>query len=154
MLARLSENAVGDGEVELPLSRLQLLPVDRDLKGVQPEGGGGRPDGAKPVRPAGGVVHLRAEDKVRLPVDHEGRAAAIGDDPGQFMRLRRVGPLLRGGGGRGCQPKHRYRQDRQQEGIQTKKNFHVSQETPWMLAAEGADSVIHRWRDRGKHFLI
>ena len=66
--------------VEDAFGWLHLLPVDGDFEGVEAHALGRGPDGCEAVGPAAGVVDLRAEDEVGLAVDHEGRAALLGDE--------------------------------------------------------------------------
>jgi hypothetical protein len=78
LLAGLLDQRVDEGEIELALLRLHLLPGHRHQHGVGLEVVGGGPDGAERRGVVAGVVRLRAEDEEGLAVHEQGVAAVFG----------------------------------------------------------------------------
>ena len=70
--------------VKLSLLRFHLLPIDGSFDGVRVQLGERIPDGRQLRWPAAGVVHLTAENQVRLPVDEQRPSAAFLDKPRRF----------------------------------------------------------------------
>ena len=94
MAARLGDDGIQDAVIVLAGLRLELLPVDGDLEGIDLEGRHGGPDLRQGGRPGAGVVALGAEDQKGLAIDDQGMTSVLLDE----MRQRGIGGLGEGEG--------------------------------------------------------
>ena len=78
--AHAAENLVETGEVELALLRLDDVPVDRVLHGVQVHCPEGVPGAVHAIRQRAEVAHLSAQHDERLPVHQEGELVSRLDE--------------------------------------------------------------------------
>ena len=136
MLARLGEQGVDHGVVELALAGFELFPVDRHLDRIGMQVLDGRPDFGQHGGPGAGIIGLRAQHEERGIVDEEGEAPVFLHEARQrrLLHLR----VERGGGDEDQQNKDCNRGSSHGYSLSPKSRFSEATLSGWLRFPPGA----------------